>query len=276
MHVVGEAVRRPPETQQQAPEVLGVDMVRDEVGRIRLGKGLQLRPRTLPDLVKGLGMREHGLRLGAEDEGNGVDPMRPDVADRPQGPTFRGQYPPVVIGLLEQPVLEEVSLHMDDAPDVPALDHGAHLEDGGEEPAHVVHREHRRRTLPQRGQHPLGLARVHAQRLLADDVLPRGQRRQRLLHVHLVGGRDVDDVDIGRSVHRPVIIVPVDLGNAPPLGGGSCRGRGTADRSDLHAETTQGLDVDGPDESGPDDAGPERVQWKVHGVRQVFRIRGCV
>jgi hypothetical protein len=60
------------------------------------------------------------LGLGAQDEGDGVDPVGADVADRAEFAAFAGEDAPVVVGLLDEPVLEEMTLHVHDPAEVAA------------------------------------------------------------------------------------------------------------------------------------------------------------
>ena len=261
-----ETMRRIAEVQQQAPEILGVHSVRHHRRRIALREGLHLARRTVPRRVEGPEVSEHALRLGAEDERHRVDPMGADVADRAELAALAGEQAPVVVGVLEQPVLEEVALHMDDPPEIAALDQRAHLQHRGEEAAHVVHGEDRaaRARLAHRRDDLGRLLRGHAQRLLADHVLAGLERVERLLDVDLVGRGDVDDVHVRRSDHRAVVVIAVDRGDPPPVRRGAGRPGGTADGGDLHAEALEPFDVDRADETGADDPGTERVERLGH------------
>ena len=168
--------------------------------------------------MKGLQVRKDRLRLRAEDEADRVNPVRADVADGAELATLAGEESPVVVRGLEQPVLEEVALDVDDLAEVAALDERAHLEHGGEEPAHIVHGKDRRAFLLHGGHHLRRLLRRHAQRLLADDVLARRERGEGLLDMDFVRRGDVDDIHVRRREHRGVVVVAIDLGDAP-LGG---------------------------------------------------------
>lgn len=146
--------------------------------------------------MEGLEVGEDPFGPASEDERDGVDPMGADVADRPQFAPLRGEQTPVEVGVVQQPVLEEVSLHMDDPAEIAAGDHGPHLQDRREEPAHVVHREHRGGGFPHGRDHAGRLLGIHAQRLLADHVLAGLEGLQRLRHVHLVGRGDMHNVHL--------------------------------------------------------------------------------
>ena len=71
---------------------------------------------------------------------------------------------------------------------------------------------------------------------------------------------DVNDIDVRRAVHRPVIIVAIDLGDAPLLGGGFGVLGGATNRGDLHAEAFEAFDVNGADEASADDASAEVME----------------
>jgi len=247
VHAVGKTVARLAELQQDAAEVLGVDLVRHHRLGIGLGKGLHLAARAQAGLVEGFEVGEDALGAAAEDEADGVDPVRADVAHRPQLAALGGEQAPVVVGLMQQPVLEEVALDVDDLAEVAARDHGAHLQDGGEEAAHVVDREHRAlfAALLDRGDDAGGFGRGHAQGFFTDDVLALGEGVEALLNVGLVGRGDVDDVNVRAAVQGAVVVVAVDFRDAPEVGQGAGALRRAADGADLDAETAQGFDVDG-------------------------------
>ena len=219
VHAVGMLVPGLAKLQQHTGEVLGVDFEAHHLLGIDFRKGLHLALRTFPGFVEGFHRGVNAFGPRAEDEGHGVDPMRADVAHGAQFPALAGLNPPVVIRLLQKPVLEEVPLHMNDAAEVVALDHGFHLQHGGEEAAHVVHRKDTVALLRSR-HHTRGLLRVHTQRLFANDVLAGFQRRDALLDVHLVRRSDVDDVDVRAREHGFVIVVAIHLRDAPHVSHG--------------------------------------------------------
>jgi hypothetical protein len=160
------------------------------------------------------------LALDAEDEAHGVDPVRADVAHGAEFAALAGEHAPVVVGLMQQPVLEEVALHVDDPAEVAARDHRAHLQHGGEEAAHVVHREDGPFLPPFfTASTTFESRRGHAERLFADDVLAHLERLEALLDMNLVRRGDVDDIDVRRGIHGLMIVVAIDLGDAPELAG---------------------------------------------------------
>ena len=199
MGVVDEPVRCPAEFEQHASEILGVDAIGDHRLGIGFGERLRLSLRAAAGFVEGFDVGEHALRGGTEDEGDGVDPMRPDVAHGAEFSAFAGQEAPVVIGVVKEPVLEEVALDMDDVAEVAALHHGAHLEDRGEKAAHVIHGEGGAVFPLYRGDNLGGLARGHAEGFLADDMFAGGEGGERLFDVGVVRRGDVDDIDLGGS-----------------------------------------------------------------------------
>jgi hypothetical protein len=91
-----------------------------------------------------------------------------------------------------------------------------------------------------------------------------GKGGERLLDVHLVRRRDVDDIHIRRAIQRAVIVVAIDFGDPPSLGRSPGILRRAANGGDLHAEAFEGFDVDGPNETGPDDTGA-KVMEGSHG-----------
>ncbi len=190
--------------------------------------------------------------------------MGADVADGAEFTAFAGEEAPVVVGFLEEPVLEEVALDVDDAAEVAALDHGAHLEDGGEEAAHVIDGED-----PVGGgggfDDPGGVAAVHAEGFFADDVFAGFKGGDGLLDVLVVRRGDVDDVDFRAGDEGFVVVVAEDVGDAPLGGGGGGAGGGTAYGGDLDAEAFEGFDVDWADEACADDTGAEVGEGGTHG-----------
>ncbi len=190
--------------------------------------------------------------------------MGADVADGAELAAFAGEEAPVVVGFLEEPVLEEVALDVDDAAEVAALDHGAHLEDGGEEAAHVID-----------GEDPFGgggcfddlcgVAAVHAEGFFADDVFTGFEGGDGLFDVLIVRRGNVDDIDFRAGDEGFVVVVAEDVGDAPLGGSGGGAGGGTADGGDLDAETFEGFDVDWADEACADDTGAEVGEGGTHG-----------
>jgi hypothetical protein len=205
----------------------------------KLIAGTEWEGKPVEQIVKGT------YQKGA-DERHRVDPVRADVAYGAELATFPGQQAPVVIGRHLQPVLKKMSLNVHYPAEVAALDHRAHLEDGGEEPAHVIDGEHRPATpaLAHGLDHPRRFLRRHAERLFADDMFAGGQRGERLFDVDLVRRRDVDDIDVRRSIHRLVIVVAVNLGDAPFRGRGLRVLRRTANPQECEIAMRRGARLD--------------------------------
>ena len=116
-----------------------------------------------------------------------------------------------------------------------------------------------------------GLLRRHRERLLADDVLARGEHLLRLRMVQVVRRRQVDDVDrvVGEQRLERVVHGRDRLR-------GRALGRGADDAGDVDAEQPQRVHVDDADEAGADDARPEPSRCRscrdhvvcAHAVRQ--------
>jgi hypothetical protein len=96
------------------------------------------------------------------------------------------------------------------------------------------------------------LRRVQRERLLADDVLPRLERRPHLRIVQVVRRRHVDDVDALVCEHRLEGLVRVRQRDAAAQRPRPLR-RGADDAEDLDAEPAERVDVDDADEARPDD-----------------------
>ena len=199
VHAVRVTMGRTAKLEQHTPKILRIDRVRYHGRRIDLSKGLHLASWASACFVKRLQVGKYGLCWGTEDEGNGVNPVRTNVADRTQFPAFRRQQTPVIIGLFEQPILKEMPVHLNDLPQVTSGDEGSHLQDRGEKSAHVINRKDRppRARLPYRGDDLRRLSGRHAERFFAEDMLARLQAREALLDVNLIGRGNVNDVDIG-------------------------------------------------------------------------------
>ncbi len=73
------------------------------------------------------------------------------------------------------------------------------------------------------GRHPSRPLDARSQRLLAVDVLAGGDGSERHLLVEMVGGRDVDDIDV-RILHQRAPVAG-GAGEPQPLGGTGGRGR---------------------------------------------------
>lgn len=190
--------------------------------------------------------------------------MRADVAAGAEFAAFTGEEAPVVVGVLEQPVLEEMALDVNDLAEFAARHHRARLEHGGKEAAHVVHGEDGRSCPLHGGDNLRGVARVHAERLFAHDVFAGGERGEGLLDVRLVRGGDVDDIDVRRAEHRAVVVVAIDLGDAPFVRRGLRVPGRAADGGDLDAESFEGFNVNRADETGADDTGAKLMQRFDH------------
>lgn len=186
----------------------------------------------------------------------------------PGVPALTGQQAPVIIRRVQQPVLKEMPLHMNDLPKLTPLHQRPHLQHRREEPAHIVHCENRRTPALHNGHYARGLLRRHPQRLLAHHMFAGGQCGERLLHMHFVRRRDVHHIHVRRREHRAIIIVPIDLGDAPLVGTGASGLRGTTDRRNLHAESLERLDVNRADETSADHAGAKLMQRDAHGRKR--------
>ena len=143
---------------------------------------------------------------------------------------------------------------MDDLAQFAALDQPAQLQHGRVEPDVVVHGE----DLPARRARfddLRRLARVHGQRLFADDVFAGPQRGQRHLAVEPVGRGDVDHVHVGAG--QQLAVIGKRLRDAQPGGGFGGQVGHVANGGHGDAQPAQGLDVNRTDEAGADDSGAE-------------------
>ena len=176
--------------------------------------------------------------------------MGADVADRSQCPAALGLEPPVPVGLEQQPVLEVAP---GDQPHVADLARGHDLVGVLVERV-VADVEVRGVDQPGRGGQGDQLARLrrrHRQRLLADDVLARGEDGLGLRQMQIIGRGDMDGVD--RRVVEQGLERRVGARDAERLGPGRAAFRGAAEHAaDLDADAAQGFDVDRADEARAD------------------------
>ena len=112
--------------------------------------------------------------------------MRADVADRPQRAALVGFQPPVPVGVEQQPVLEVVTRREADIAEIAGADRLPHVLVQRVEADVVADRSHQRQAPGQVNQ-SCSFAGGHGQRLLANDMLARGQGQAALLSVQPIG-----------------------------------------------------------------------------------------
>ena len=139
--------------------------------------------------------RAHAGDAVPGDEFGQVAPVRADVGERPRRSAQPFVHAPVVVVRTKEPVLQIGAVQQPQRSDLPASDALPSL-------AHrrVVAVDERHAGLEPRvgcGVYELlGAPGVQRERLLADHVLARGQRRFGQREVKVVGRADVDDVDV--------------------------------------------------------------------------------
>ena len=239
------------EAQQDRRGVLRRHVALDRVRAALRGEGLDraARLRALLDECREVG-HDRGHPLAGE-ERHQVEPVRADVADRPQRAALVGLEPPVPVRLEEQPVLEVVAGHQPDVAEAARGDELAHV---------LVQRIEADVEVDRVDEAAPGgeldelcrIGRRHRQRLLADDVPPGLEDLARLRHVEVVGRGDVDDLDrrvVEQGLERGVGAVDAERPGALL----AAFRRAAEDAADLHADPAQLLDVDGADEARADD-----------------------
>ena len=243
------------EPQQNRRHVLSGDVALERLGRALRREGLHRTRRLAAGRDEGRQVCHHRADALPGDEGEEVEPVRADVADRAQRPAAIRLQPPVPVGLEQQPILVVAA---GDEPDVSKLSRSDELVDVLVERVEAdvevdgVHLPAARRTLDQVG----GLLGGHGQWLLAHHVPIRVEDASHLRVVEVVRRGDVDDLDaIVVEQLIEAAVAPVDAELARALGG-SLRAGGD-DAVHAHAEPTQGLDMHGPDEPAADDGGPD-------------------
>jgi hypothetical protein len=239
--------------QQHRREVLGLDGVFLIPHVLHLpAEGLDLAEGTTTSLVVDAEIGEDLGDVVAENEVHRVEPVRADVGERTQLAAFLRQQPPVVVGVVEQPVLEVAAVDVDDPPELTLGDHCPQRLQRRVEPQVVVDGKHPLGRL-HRGHQSRRLLAGHRQRLLADDMLARRQRRERMLRVQPVGRGDMNDVDLGMRDQLLVLEAADGIRDAEPRGGGLGVRVGVADGDHLDAQPLESFDVNRTDEPGADD-----------------------
>src|SRR3954464_4329028 len=183
------------------------------------------------------------------DELRQVAPVRADVGERPRGAAELLVDAPVVIGRLEQPILEGAAMDQPDRPGDARADALARLAHRG-----GVAVDERKRSGEGGGRrrvdHLLRPAVVDRQRLLADDVLAGGQRGLGERKVQMIGRADVHDVDV-RSFDKLLRRVERALRSERRGGEYAPFRRGCGDADQACTRETRGPSVDSTDEPRP-------------------------
>ena len=151
----------------------------------------------VPDRDEGRQVGHHLCHPAAGDEAGQVQPVRADVADRPQRAALLALEAPVPVGIEQQPVLEVAPA---DQPHVaqPAVTRSNPREvlvERVEADVEVDRALTQRRAVGREATSSADSRRRHRQRLLAHDVPAGGEDLPDLRVVQLVGRGDVDDLD---------------------------------------------------------------------------------
>ena len=210
--------------------------------------------------------------LFAGDELDQIAPVRPDVRERARRAAQLGIDPPVVVLGAEQPILEVSAV---DQPRASSRlpEPGARLPHGRVIAVDKGNGDHRRRRAGGSEQF-ICAARVERDRLLADDVPARRERREAERNMQVVRGADVDDVDIvGGDQLLGAAVGP--FGAELPAGlRGTLRGR-RGHRDDLRTGKAGRPRVDSPDEPAADDPDAQSAvtggRWGHGGTRPTSR-----
>ncbi len=228
VHVAGRLVGRPDAPVPVAAVDLGIRLVAAQVrlpparlhDRARAALPLDQDDAVVVDgiaAVRGADRREHALRLGlAEQEARGVDGVDAHVDERPAAGQRRvGEPAP------RAPVgMHAVAVRAHDRAELAREDRVAQRDHGAVVPPGVQHEQQPVVTL-RLGEHRLGVGDGRRHRLLAENVLARLERRDRLLGVQRVGSADHDDVDVRRTYQ----LAPVGRGALDLVFGREALGR---------------------------------------------------
>ena len=207
------------------------------------------------------------------DEGHQVQPVRTDVADRPQRAAALRLEAPVPVALEQQPVLEVAAGDQADVADIARRHHLAGMLVQRVEADVEVHGvDH----AAGRGEprELAGLRSGHCQRLLADDVLAGRNDRLRLGDVEIVRRRHVNDVDGGiveERLERRIRLRHAE-GRCARL---TALRRAAEDAANLDADPAQGFDMNRADEPCSDYRGAD-VGDVAHGRSHRYGCRGTV
>ncbi len=209
----------------------------------------------------------------AGDEGHQVEPVRADVADRPQRAAALRLEAPVPVALEEQPVLEVAAGHQPDVADVARRDDlvrvlvervEADVEVHGVDQAARRGEPRPARRTPRRSS-PAASRRRRACRPRGSpwpggrggrSATSRGRRRRR------------DRRGASRARRRPA------ARRGPSARACAALRRAAEDAAHLDADPAQGLDVDRADEARPDDGGAD-VGDPAHGRSHRSSGRPC-
>lgn len=109
------AARSIAELEEHVSKVVGLNLIRGIFDfAIGFGKRLNFSKGSFARLMPGAQLGEDRGNSGAEDKANSIQPMRADVGHGSEFASLLWQQAPVVIGLLEQPVLQVRTIHMYD------------------------------------------------------------------------------------------------------------------------------------------------------------------
>jgi hypothetical protein len=163
--------------EQDVGHVLRLDRAVDPFDVVApAGEGLHRPGRDAARRVHRVQVGEDGGDALAGDEAGQIEPVGADVGDGAEHAALAGVEPPVPVGRLQQPVLDVDAVDAVDGTEVPAPDARASLSAERVE-ADVVVRAVDEPAVRGEPEQLAGLPRRERERLLADDVLARGEHR---------------------------------------------------------------------------------------------------
>src|SRR5579862_4640465 len=219
--------------------------------------------------------RNHGGEIGAEfrdffpgDPLNQIQPVRANVGDGAQLPAQLGLQTPVPVGGIREPVLQEAAMDEADFANGAGSDQRFGLNAQRIVTEIVGHAADAVGFLGQRDE-LRGFARVHGQRLFAQDVLAGAEEFGGLFKVDVVGRADMHGGDFG--IGGNFFDAGVGAFKAEGFGGGGTAIAG-ADLCafDADGNATERFDVGFADESGSDNGG-----YVVH-VRELLSVAQAI
>ena len=172
--------------------------------------GLDLSEGPPPHGVHRAQVRADRLHLESRDEVHEIEPVRTDVGARPERAPFLGDHAQVVVGIEQQPVLRVAAPDVKHVAQITAPTELACLQAERVVAHVVVDGRGLPGSLPRQLDELRRLRGVHRQRLLAQDVLPRGERGLRHLEMELIRHREVHRVHGGvgqQLVERAVELI---------------------------------------------------------------------
>ena len=242
------------ETKHDSAIVIGgdVDGFGGLLGIGLAGKGLDFTQGAFADGMEDSQIGEDVFDIAAGDVLDEVNPVSADVGNGPELALFLGQNPPVVVGIVEEPVLLVTAEDGMQVTQLPGFDPLLGFKVNGVEADVVVHSGGKTLFFGKAYEFS-GFLGGHGQRFFAEDVFASIKGFYGLLKVESIGGCDMDGIDIG--VVDEVFVGGIGFGEfqlfSKGLGFFRC---GALNADDFHAtKSLEGFGVHRAHEAGSGD-----------------------